>query len=61
MNMTCPNCQSSLMHRSKTKGLVEIVFAALFRRPFRCEECDERFFRWSIGEKRRPERPMTTS
>jgi len=62
MNMTCPNCQSSRTHRSKTKGMVEIVVAAIiFRRPFRCEECDERFFRWSISEKRPPERPVTSS
>jgi len=62
MILTCPNCQSSRIHRSKTKGVVEIVFATLlFRRPFRCEECDTRFFRWSITEKPRPERPLISS
>jgi hypothetical protein len=62
MTITCPNCRSSLTHRSKTKGILESVFLAMiFRRPFRCEECDSRFFRWSISEKPGPERRMITS
>jgi hypothetical protein len=30
-------------------------------RPFRCEESDFRFFRWSISEKPGPDRPIRTS
>jgi transposase-like protein len=62
MTITCPNCRSSAIHRSKTKGFRETVFLAMiFRRPFRCEECDSRFVRWSLSEKRGPERRMITS
>jgi hypothetical protein len=62
MTITCPNCLSSLTHRSKTRGIREsIFFAMIFRRPFRCEECDLRFFRWSITEKPGTERRMITS
>jgi DNA-directed RNA polymerase subunit RPC12/RpoP len=62
MTITCPNCGSASTHRSKTKGFQETVFLAMiFSRPFRCEECDSRFFRWSITEKPGPERRMITS
>jgi DNA-directed RNA polymerase subunit RPC12/RpoP len=62
MTIRCPNCRSLLTHRSKTKGIREsVLFAIIFRRPFRCEECDSRFFRWSITEKPSPERRMITS
>ena len=33
----------------------------IFLRPFRCEECDSRFRRWSITEKPGPDRPIRTS
>ena len=44
----CPNCESARIHQSRRKGIVEkMILALLFVRPFRCELCDERFFRWS--------------
>lgn len=42
----CPRCASSVVHRSRRKGLLErTLFAALFVNPYRCESCDERYFR----------------
>jgi hypothetical protein len=62
MQITCPNCRSSLFHRSRPKGIVEtFLLPLIFMRPFRCEACDERFFRYSISEKPVPDRPVTTS
>jgi hypothetical protein len=62
MCIRCPNCRSLLTHRSKTKGIVESVLkTVIFRRAFRCEECDSRFFRCSISEKPGPNRPIRTS
>ena len=46
----CPNCESARIHQSKRKGIVEkVILALLFVRPFRCERCDERFFRLSFA------------
>jgi hypothetical protein len=62
MQITCPNCRSSLNHRSRTKGIVEtFLLPLIFMRPFRCEECDDRFFRCSVSEKPGPVRPVATS
>ena len=62
MTINCPNCGSALTHRSWKKGIVErMLLAAIFVRPFRCEECDFRFLRWSIAEKPGPVRPLRTS
>jgi hypothetical protein len=62
MCMECPNCRSLMTHRSKTKGIVESVLKmAIFRRPFRCEECDSRFFRYCIREKPDADRLIRTS
>lgn len=47
--LSCPWCQSKHIHRSRRKGIIERrILAMLFVRPFRCEGCDNRFFRWSI-------------
>jgi predicted Zn-ribbon and HTH transcriptional regulator len=48
--MNCPRCQSEHIRRSRRKGIIEKrILAMLFVRPFRCEACDYRFFRWSIN------------
>lgn len=58
MCIPCPNCRSLLTHWSKTKGIVESVLkTVIFRRAFRCEECDSRFFQCSISEKPGPTDP----
>jgi hypothetical protein len=48
--MCCPNCDSTRIHHSKRRGFVEkVILAVLYVRPFRCERCDQRFFRWSFS------------
>ena len=57
----CPNCASARIHQSRRKGLAEsLILTALFVRPFRCERCDERFFRWSFAAKPNTSRTATT-
>ena len=59
MRISCPNCGSLLIYRSRKKGILEHVLSKIiFVHPFRCEGCDSRFFRWSLREKRIPPRPM---
>jgi hypothetical protein len=61
MSILCPHCHSRQVRNSRTKGMLESVLLALvFLRPFRCEDCDLRFFHWSIHKKYRPRRPRTT-
>ena len=46
----CPNCDSARIHPSRRKGFLEKgLLAMIFVRPFRCEKCDDRFFRWSFS------------
>ena len=62
MRISCPNCGSLLIYRSRKKGILEHVLSKIiFVHPFRCEGCDSRFFRWSLHEKPIPHRPMPTS
>jgi transposase-like protein len=45
----CPSCASTATHRSKRRGLAEqILHAALFISPYRCNACDKRYFRWRL-------------
>jgi hypothetical protein len=58
---SCPCCANARIHRSKRKGLVEtVVLALVFVRPFRCERCDKRFFRWSFAANPKASRTVTT-
>jgi hypothetical protein len=55
-SLLCPNCASSAIRKSRRKGLLErILYATVFITPYRCEACDERYFRLrfpiSQGEK----------
>jgi hypothetical protein len=46
----CPECESLEMHPSRRKGIVErTILAMIFVRPFRCERCDARFYRWAFS------------
>jgi hypothetical protein len=47
----CPDTQSDQVHRSTTRGIVECLQAVRLIRPYRCEECDWRFFRRPIRHK----------
>jgi predicted Zn-ribbon and HTH transcriptional regulator len=44
MHFRCPNCQSERTRRSKTRGFFEAFLAKLTIKPFRCHDCDSRFF-----------------
>jgi DNA-directed RNA polymerase subunit RPC12/RpoP len=42
----CPRCSSRKIRRSKRKGFWErVILDRAGIRPYRCEECDERFLR----------------
>jgi len=59
--MNCPCCQSEHIRRSRRKGIIErIILPMLFVRPFRCQRCDLRFFRWSIAVNPIPSSAATT-
>jgi transposase-like protein len=46
----CPLCRSGRIHQSRRKGIIERgILAVIFVRPFRCERCDSRFYRWSFS------------
>jgi hypothetical protein len=41
----CPHCKSKYIHRSKRRGIFELSVLTLVPiRPFRCEDCDRRFY-----------------
>jgi len=43
--LTCPQCRSERVYRSKRRGIFERrVLPLAFLMPFRCERCDYRFF-----------------
>ena len=47
----CPNCQSTSCHRSRRSGAVEFILHTLFfTTPYRCEDCDARFFRRRLSK-----------
>ena len=47
--LACPKCGTERIHFSRRKGIVEKrILSAIQVRPYRCESCDFRFFRWSI-------------
>jgi predicted RNA-binding Zn-ribbon protein involved in translation (DUF1610 family) len=46
VGMSCPNCGSSKVRRSKRSAGERIFLTMLVTRPFRCEDCIGRFFSW---------------
>jgi len=58
--ISCPYCQSDLTHRSRTRGIVESLLVFLRIRPYRCDECDCRFFRWRVQYKSKASRSPRT-
>jgi hypothetical protein len=45
MVVSCPHCRSRAIRRSKRKGTFETSILSLIPvRPFRCKECDHRFY-----------------
>jgi hypothetical protein len=42
----CPKCQSTAVQQSKRRGALELALMGLLPlRPFRCRDCDWRFYR----------------
>ena len=59
--VNCPLCSSKRVYRSRRNGIIERkLLAIIFVRPFRCGECDYRFFRWSLTANPNASRPATT-
>jgi transposase-like protein len=58
--ISCPDCQSGRIHRSRTRGIVESLLVFLRIQPYRCDECDYRFFRWCVQNKSRTTRSPRT-
>ena len=54
MLFRCPLCQSKRTRRSKTRGFFEGFLAKLTIKPFRCLDCDSRFFRSTASLKSHP-------
>jgi predicted RNA-binding Zn-ribbon protein involved in translation (DUF1610 family) len=45
----CPQCGSHRIHRSLRKGVQDLVLRRmLFQVPYRCEDCDHRFFGFRV-------------
>ncbi len=42
--LLCPKCLSPRVHRSRRRGLKHYLAILLLRRPFRCHNCEHRFF-----------------
>ena len=59
--MNCPRCSSVRIHQSKRRGITEtMILTLLCVRPFRCERCDLRFFRFSLTAKPNSPRQAAT-
>jgi hypothetical protein len=57
----CPLCQSKNISKSKRRGLLESVVFTLIRvRPYRCQDCDLRFFRRAAPHGHEASRIATT-
>jgi predicted RNA-binding Zn-ribbon protein involved in translation (DUF1610 family) len=59
--ISCPDYQSDLIYRPKTRRIVESLLAFLRIQPYRCEECGFRFFRWSVPNITKATRPARTT
>lgn len=44
MPAVCPYCGSKAIRRSKRRGMVESSLSLIWVRPFRCKDCDQRFY-----------------
>lgn len=43
----CPNCGSANIRRSNARGPFEVLLRSVFQiKPYRCQECDDRHFRF---------------
>lgn len=45
MSVSCPHCHSKAIRRSMRRGMIESAILRLIPvRPFRCKDCDRRFY-----------------
>lgn len=51
--MKCPVCGNADIHRSHRRGLFERMLSLILLRPFRCMDCNKRFWRFARGKKYR--------
>jgi len=42
--LSCPRCESELLHRSRRYNTYEHILGMVGVRPYRCEACNERFY-----------------
>ena len=49
---TCPQCGGANLRRSRRRGLLERGFSLLGYLPYRCRDCQTRFFRQEAGKSR---------
>jgi len=59
--LSCPLCHGKRVRQSKRRGIIEqVILAMILVKPYRCEKCDHRFFRWSLSENHNASRAATT-
>ena len=46
--LRCPSCESQDIRRSKRQGILDGLSSILGFLPYRCEDCNHRFFKWSF-------------
>jgi uncharacterized protein YlaI len=45
VSVSCPHCHSKAVRRSMRRGMIESAILRLIPvRPFRCKDCDHRFY-----------------
>jgi hypothetical protein len=47
--LLCPVCQSDSPRRSRRKSVKDYVVGVTLLRPWRCRDCDARFYAWSAA------------
>jgi hypothetical protein len=51
----CPECHSEQLRRSKRRGVIERhLLSIIALKPYRCESCLHRFFRWPARQESTP-------
>ena len=45
VNPKCPHCGSESLHQSRRRSIIDHVLRIFELRPYRCEDCDFRFYR----------------
>jgi len=59
-NSTCPSCGSHRISRSHRRGLFERYLLSIVQlRPYRCNGCDARFFRFVIPTSSSADEPIS--